>query len=128
MALVTTMHSGFFGKDSPGLLTQDPTAALEYELLHERVSALGRLGRNLEDALRGLAAFDAEYPRSAAIEPTDRRRRARLVARAARALWYLVIQREACGLRDMTSVAEMYRVPADVQMMMGAGDDPDADA
>ncbi len=113
------MGSVYFGKDSPGLRTQDPIAALDYELMHERASALGRLGRNLEAALHHLATFDADNPRPAA--PSDRRRRADLVAAAARALWYLIIQREACGLRDMTSVTELYRVPADVQTMMGAG-------
>jgi hypothetical protein len=39
---------------------------------------------------------------------------------AARALWELIVQREACGLRDGGMVVRMYRVPAEVQDRIGA--------
>jgi len=86
--------------------------ALDYEIAQERVSALGRLGRALEAALAALA----EYERA------DGRRdetRARLVQRASEALWCLMVQRDACGLRDPRPVIRDYRVPAEVCNRMG---------
>jgi len=47
-------------------------------------------------------------------------RRASLVAEASRALWLFVVQREACGLRDLRYVLRDYRVPHEVAARMGA--------
>ena len=44
----------------------------------------------------------------------------RLVAEASRALWLFVVQREACGLRDLRYVLRDYRVPHEVAARMGA--------
>jgi hypothetical protein len=92
-----------------------PVAALDYEIAHEQASALGRLGRALELALAALAAHDRE-PAS-----RDGAPRARLVQDAGDALWYFIVQREACGLRDPRAVFRDYRVPPEVQNRMGAG-------
>ena len=87
---------------------------LEYEIVQETASALGRHGRALETALKDLAEFDAADP------PRRQGERAALVATAAQALWHFIVQREACGLRDAGMVVRMYRVPAEVQHQMGA--------
>ena len=90
---------------------------LEHEFAQERASALGRQGRALEAALAALFELDGK----AAESPAGRRAlRAALIERASVALWHLIVQREACGLRDMKSVLRDYRVPAEVAARMGA--------
>jgi hypothetical protein len=86
-----------------------PLDVLEYELVQEQAAALGRMGRALEAALAKLREFDAGP------EPGRKERRA-LVSEAGRALWMLVVQREACGLRDSRSVMRDYDVPGEVQV------------
>jgi len=93
-------------------------AALDYEIAQEKASTLGRLGRRLENALAALAAFDAEC-NSAVVSSVDRDKREALVAEAGRVLWYFVIQREACGLRDSARAMRDYGVPAEVRVRMG---------
>jgi Family of unknown function (DUF6665) len=86
-------------------------ATLEYEIAEERVSALGRLGARLEAALAALAAC----PRTA---NSDRKIREDLVEQAGYALWLFVVQREACGLRKLDHVIQVYRVPPEVVARM----------
>jgi hypothetical protein len=86
--------------------------ALDYEIAQEQASALGRLGRALEAALAALAEYERTHPERDAA-------RAELVANASEALWYFVVQREACGLRDPRPVIRDYRVPAEVHNRMG---------
>jgi ribosomal 50S subunit-associated protein YjgA (DUF615 family) len=96
-----------------------PIDLLEDEFAQEKASALGRLGRALEAALAALAAFDASEQHAApALERGELR--AALVAEASAALWHFVVQREACGLRDLRYVLRDYRVPAEVAARMGA--------
>jgi hypothetical protein len=104
------------GKPSADLWRRSPAGVLDYEIAQETASALGRMGRALEAALKTLADFDA-----AASEPESRKRAARalLVASAADALWQFIVQREACGLRDTAAVVRMYRVPREVHDRMG---------
>ncbi len=92
-------------------LLANPAAALDYEIAQEKVSALGRHGRQLEAALAALRAFDAEGE--------DPRPREALVAEAACALWNFIVQREACGLRDGNRVMRDYGVPVEVIVRMG---------
>ena len=89
---------------------------LEDELAQEKAAALGRLGRALEASLEALARFDAGKD-----TPSAERRQAHasLVAQASLALWHFVVQREACGLRDMNYVLRDYRVPPEVAARMG---------
>ena len=94
--------------------TDNPAAALDYEIAQEKASTLGRLGRRLEAALAALRAFDAAAP-----EPCAETRRA-LVAQAGHALWMFVVQREAVGLRDSRQLMRDYAVPPEVQYRMGA--------
>jgi hypothetical protein len=87
--------------------------ALDYEIVQEQATALGRLGRALERALAVLADFDSAIP-------ADGTARGALVRQASEALWLFIVQREACGLRDSRQVMRDYRVPAEVQARMGA--------
>jgi len=86
--------------------------ALDYEIVQEQASALGRLGRALETALAALSVHEAAHPE------TDSAR-ARLVQDASDALWLFMVQREACGLRDPKPVLRDYRVPIEVYLRMG---------
>ena len=95
-----------------------PSAILADELLQEQASTLGRLGRALECALAELAAFDAS--RRPEHSDDDRAVRRALVREASTALWYFVVQRESCGLRNTFQLMRDYRVPPEVQRLMGA--------
>ena len=90
---------------------KNPAAALDYEIAQEIASTLGRLGRQLERALKELATFDAGLASPDAQAPG----RGPLVAQARKALWNFVVQRETCGLRDARQVIIDYRVPPEVQ-------------
>ena len=94
--------------------TDNPAAALDYEIAQEKASTLGRLGRGLESALDALRAFDAQQNGDAA-----REQRRALVAQAGHALWLFVVQRESVGLRDTRQLMHDYRVPGEVQARMG---------
>jgi hypothetical protein len=98
---------------------QSPTDLLEHEFAQEMATALGRHGRALEAALAALADFDAAHPGGKATSAVDRSARAALVAEASLALWQFIVQREACGLRDMRQVLRDYRVPPEVAARMG---------
>jgi Family of unknown function (DUF6665) len=102
-----------------------PADLLEHEFAQERASALGRLGRALEAALAALVRFDAEAASDASSSERGSMRAA-LVAEASVALWHFVVQREACGLRDMRHVLRDYRVPPEVAARMGVLPDPQA--
>jgi hypothetical protein len=101
-----------------------PVEILDYEIVQEKASALGRLGRGLEAALAALQTFDAAHPgpdcaaESEALA-AEREARQALVSAAGQALWMFVVQREACGLRETRSVMRDYKVPAEVQERMG---------
>jgi hypothetical protein len=94
-------------------------AALEYEIAQEKASALGRLGRRLESSLAELAAFDAAHTENSQLSPEERERRRSLVAEAGVSLWYLIVQREALGLRNTVGVLQDYRVPREVGDRVG---------
>lgn len=102
-------------------IKHSPADLLAHELAQEKASALGRLGRALEAALAALAEFDASDQRERA---EARQVRAALVSEASVALWHFVVQREACGLRDMRYVLRDYRVPGEVAARMGALPEP----
>lgn len=99
---------------APKIWTDNPAAALDYEIAQEKASTLGRLGRGLEKALDALRDFDAR-----ASEDKIAEQRRTLVAQAGHALWLFVVQREAVGLRDTRQLMRDYRVPGEVQARMG---------
>ena len=92
----------------------NPNAALEYEIVREQASSLGRLGRRLEAALAALQAFDASHARA-----RHSSEREALLAEAGNLLWHFIVQREACGLRDSARAMQDYGVPNDVRARMG---------
>jgi hypothetical protein len=94
-----------------------PLAALEFEIAQETASALGRLGRRLEGALAALRSFDAKHHEIR--DEKARERRERLVAEAGEALWYLMVQRDACGLHNSASMMTDYRIPGEVVNRVG---------
>jgi hypothetical protein len=98
---------------------RNPAATLEYQIAHEKASALGRLGRELDRALSALRAFDTAHGRFAGLTGELSKRRDMLVAEAAQALWYLIVQRDACGMYNSTYVMSHYAVPSEVQNRMG---------
>jgi hypothetical protein len=99
---------------SPKIWTDNPAAALDYEIAQEKASTLGRLGRRLEAALEALREHDEQEHAADA-----KQARRQLVAEAGHALWLFVVQREAIGLRDTRALMRDYRVPTEVQGLMG---------
>jgi len=83
------------------------------EIAQERAIALGRVGERLTRALDALRAHDAAAHGQTSTE------RESLVDAAAEALWYYVVQREACGLRDTAAVLRELGVPREVELRMG---------
>lgn len=88
---------------------------LEHELLQEKAATLARMGRRFTTALEALRAVD----RSAEMTEVDEERRMELVAAAGEALWFYVIQREVCGLRDSEAMMRQLEVPREVRLRMG---------
>ena len=87
--------------------------ALQQEIAQEKASTLGRLTREFESALAAFLAVDAK----AAVPPPERRKE--LLDAAADALFWFVVQREACGLRNTEAVLRDYQVPAALRLRMG---------
>lgn len=87
--------------------------ALGYEIAQEKAFTLARMSRRLQEALQALESFDAAPGAGGAEE------RRELVADAGEALWYYVVQREVCGLRDNEAVLREMRVPREVRLRMG---------
>jgi hypothetical protein len=85
---------------------------LQHDMLGEMASSLGHHGRLVEQAMAALKAFDAA--------PGKAEDRARLVRRAARAVWAFLVQREICGFRDNKDVVRQYGIPAEVLARLGA--------
>jgi hypothetical protein len=100
------------------LTFKNPAARLAFEIGEERASALARQGRRLEVALAALRAYDRAHPQEAATRRSDRER-ARLVADAGEALWYLVVQRDACGLYGSSALIADYGVASEVANCAG---------
>jgi hypothetical protein len=92
--------------------------SVQAEIAQEKAASLGRMAARLQEALARLAAFDAAEPG----DPADAR--PALVDAAGQALWFYVVQREACGLRDVEAVLREYRVPHEVYLRMGFSSAP----
>ncbi len=99
----------------PGKL--DAHDAISRDLQAERAASLARTVERLEAALREYAA--AAEACTAAPTALAREHRRRALAHAGERLWYLVIQREALGLRRHEEALEVLRVPREVRAAMG---------
>ena len=86
---------------------------LRHEIAEEKAGALGRCGRLLEHAL-GL--FQGHETRS---DLRADAKRERLLWDLAERVEALVVQREACGLRDSRHVLELYDIPREVIARVG---------
>jgi hypothetical protein len=81
---------------------------LQYEIREEQASTVGRLSRELREALDALNAVRKDDPQ-----------RGRLVDIAAYALWNFVVQRDCAGIRFTEAALRNYDVPAEVRARMG---------
>jgi hypothetical protein len=79
------------------------------EIAGEKAASLGRAGRRLEDALARLSALD----RAGSTE------RIEMVEEAGEALYFYIVQREACGLFDSSEIFRELSVPDEVRRRMG---------
>jgi len=100
------------------LTFQNPAARLTFEIGQEKASALSRQGRRLEAALAVLRAYDVAHLQESAARRSDPAR-ARLVAEAGEALWYLMVQRDALGLHGNAALIADYGVPPEVASCAG---------
>ena len=85
----------------------------EAELRLEMAEALGRISRVLSQSIGDLQRLRSEYPNASGQE------RARMVreyqethSRAKEYFWYLMVQREAIGIRNHQLLAELYPIPS----------------
>ena len=94
---------------------RDPAAAghdaFDTEILAEKAAALGRSGRQVEEALATLSASGA---------PAGSDEREALLDAAAERFWMFLIQRELCGLRDREQAVRDFGVPREVLNRAGA--------
>lgn len=92
----------------------DPiTAALEQEILSEKIGTLSRLNRKLEAALKQIP------PDEDISNEEERRIRQLRIAEAGEALWHVTIQRELCGLLKHQAFFNEMGVPAEVRLNCG---------
>lgn len=87
---------------------------VQHEVAEEKAEALGHTGRRLQHAVEQLRLHDRTGGNGRAAK------RDQLLWNLAERLEALVVQREACGLRDVRSVLEFYEVPREALARMGA--------
>lgn len=105
---------GVVGCIEATMKSRDPDAgfvALQAELMAEAAQSLGIAGKRMEQALATLAACPEAAKAST--------RRALLDA-AAQATFAYVVQRESLGWRDTESALDLYEVPNEVRVRLGA--------
>jgi hypothetical protein len=83
----------------------DPFA---YEISKEKAGALGRTGEKLEKTLAALRSCDGGDAR-----------REDLIWDATHLVTSIIVQREACGLRNPSFVYDFYAVPREVVARIG---------
>jgi hypothetical protein len=87
---------------------------VQQEIAEEKAGALGRSGLRLEHALETFRLHEAA--RATAAEAS----RDRLLWDLAERIEAFVVQREACGLRDLRHVLEHYDIPREAMARIGA--------
>ena len=91
--------------------------AVDSEVIEEKAASLSRAARRLEKALATLRGFDAGVPpqrKRGELAPD----RPALLAEAREALWFLIVQREACGFRNSEEVLVAYSIPKEISFGM----------
>lgn len=86
--------------------------AFDHEVAEEKAEALGRTGRLLEQAVERWRDHERAPGAVAARE--------RLLWDLAERVQALIVQREACGLRDWRYVLDFYSVPGEALARVGA--------
>ena len=89
----------------------DMLDAFAYEARQEAASALGRIGKQLEEALEAIRRHDAT--------PGSNRQREDLLQDAADKAQALIIQREAFGLYASRDIQKFYDIPPAVMARIG---------
>lgn len=89
----------------------DAIDAFAYEARQEAAAALGRIGKQLEEALEALKRHDET--------PNPNRDREDLLQQAADRTQALIIQREAFGLYASRDVQKVYAIPPEVMARIG---------
>ncbi|WP_197945322.1 DUF6665 family protein [Oricola thermophila] len=85
--------------------------AFSHEIMAETAAALGRIGRDLEEALEALRRHDET--------PGSNRDREELVQEAAEKAWVLFIQRDYLGLKTDHHLLSTYDIPREVMLRIG---------
>ena len=93
---------------------------LQHEIREEQAATIGRLARELRDALDALDTFNRRASSGKTAADSRDPQRARLVDAAAYALWNFVVQRECSGFHGTEQVLNDYAVPVEVRAKMGA--------
>ena len=90
----------------------DAPLSIEVEIQGEKAQALGRTGRAFEQELERLRTFEKQV---SALSSSERARlepeHQALRKRASRRLWFLIVHREALGLRRHDDLYDVYQVP-----------------
>ena len=92
---------------------RDGFKALELELVEEKAAALTRIARKLERHIAETERLGGELAEMAAGAERDLTLAAYRASRRQAELhyWYLLVQREALGLRDHSRLDEFYVIP-----------------
>jgi hypothetical protein len=94
----------------------DSVLSIEVEMQSEKASALRRVALRLESLLAELQETErALQGLSGAARSRFVERHRELRAEAEKQRWYLIVQREAMGLRHHGDIYELYRLPAAVE-------------
>jgi len=96
-------------------MKMDSHDALLDEISKERAEALGRTERKLRSALKKYHAMTA-----AAHPPGQDAKQERAFWELVESVTSVIVQREACGLRDPDYVYAFYGVPPEVAAQVGA--------
>jgi hypothetical protein len=89
---------------------------VQHEVAEEKAGALGRAGQRLQQALERFR----ELEQRTAGQEQARVKRERLLWDLAERIESLIVQREACGLRDSRYVLAFYAVPGEAVVRVGA--------
>ena len=89
---------------------------VQHEIAEEKAGALGRTGQRLQQALE----LFRELEQRTADQEQTRAQRERLLWELAGRIESLLVQREACGLRDSRYVLAFYGVPREAVARVGA--------
>jgi len=95
-------------------LTDPLSAALEQEVLAEKVSTLSRLNKKLGAAIARLNSHAAESSGQASDDEYEQ-----LLKEAGEAVWHVMIQRELCGFTKHTAFFDEMGVPKAVRLRAG---------